>query len=111
MRNFDSIDHLVEFGLGVVVAKQMISTMNQAIAGMAIPGAVKSIPAPQKTYFEIVEDKQAGPFSLDELKRLIAEKRVNAQSLIWTQGMPAWKFANDVCEVNKLLMEFPPEIS
>lgn len=43
MRNFDSIDHLVEFGLGVVVAKQMISTMNQAIAGMATP--VQGIPS------------------------------------------------------------------
>ena len=111
MNDFNSIDRLVEFGLGIAVARQMIRTMNQSFTNMVVPGAGNQPFINPKTYFAVIEGKQVGPLLVDELKKLIAENKMNGQSLIWTQGLPSWKFANEICEINKLLIEFPPEIS
>ena len=36
--DFNSIDRLVEFGMGIAVAQQMVNTMNYAMSNMAVPG-------------------------------------------------------------------------
>ena len=36
--NFNSIDRLVEFGMGMAVAQQMVNTMNYAMSNMKVPG-------------------------------------------------------------------------
>ena len=36
--SFSTIDHLVEFGMGMAIAQQMVSTMNHCIGNMQIPG-------------------------------------------------------------------------
>jgi hypothetical protein len=40
--SFFSMDRLVEFGMGMVIAQQMVKTMNQSITNMHIPGAMES---------------------------------------------------------------------
>ena len=75
--SFFSINRLVEFGISLAVAQQMVQTMNQAMTNMQVPGAMNSMQsAPQQFYYAIIEGKQAGPFSEQELSRLIAEKKV-----------------------------------
>ena len=36
--SFSTIDHLVEFGMGMAIAQQMVSTMNHCIGNMQIAG-------------------------------------------------------------------------
>jgi hypothetical protein len=38
--SFFSINRLVEFGMGIAVAQQMVNTMNSAMTNMHVPGSM-----------------------------------------------------------------------
>jgi hypothetical protein len=61
--SFFSINRLVEFGMGMAVAQQMVNTMNSAMTNMHVPGSMNpmQIAAPQ-FYYVMIEGNQAGPF-------------------------------------------------
>jgi len=103
---FHSIDRLVEFGLGVAVAQQMTASMNQAIQNTRPPGPGSIAAA--RSYHVVLDDKAAGPFSEHELSRLISDSKLTRASLVWTPGMPAWKRAEDVAEILRLVALAPP---
>ena len=101
--DFGSIERLMEFGMSIAVAQQMVATMNHAIGNMAVPGA--GIPIKQSVeYYAVVDGVQAGPLSEDELRTLIERSAVNGESLIWHRGLTAWKQAKNVPEVNKWIL-------
>ena len=117
--DFSSLDKLVEFGLGVGIATQMMNTMNHTIAQTAVPGVginpgvapqpqvqnQNSPAAAQPAGFYIVDgDHLAGPLSDSELDQLVKKRVVEAGTLCWRPGLEAWKMAEDIPEVNKLLL-------
>ena len=59
--NFYSIDRLIEFGMGIAVAQQMVRTMNEAMQNMVVPGAMNpmQVSTPQ-TYYVAIDGKQSG---------------------------------------------------
>lgn len=108
--NFFSIDRLLEFGMGMAVANQMITTMNQAMQGMYVPG-VSNCPQPQlpkQMYYAILDGSQAGPFSEEELTRLITNKKINKDTYIWKPGMKEWAKAETLPDVLRLVALAPP---
>jgi hypothetical protein len=113
--SFYSIDRLVEFGMGMAVAQQMVKTMNEAITTMRIPGAGNTMPpppppAPARVYYVVFDQKQAGPFSETEVARLINEKKISKDTFIWYPGLPAWKAAENIPEILRLVALAPPAI-
>ncbi|RXJ51105.1 DUF4339 domain-containing protein [Gelidibacter gilvus] len=107
--SFFSIDRLVEFGMGMAVAQQMIKTMNQSMISMYVPGATNQMEKSQQQFFyAIIETKQAGPFSEQELARLIAEKKIVKETYVWMPSLSSWKMADQVPEVLKLVALAPP---
>ncbi len=107
--SFFSMDRLVEFGMGMAVAQQMVKTMNQSMSNMHIPGAMNSMEKSKENFFyAMIEGKQAGPFSEQELARLIAEKKVLKETYVWMPSLPSWKMAEQVPEVLKLVALAPP---
>ena len=107
--NFFSINKLVEFGLGMAVAQQMVKTMNESMTNMHVPGAMNPMEKPRpKSFYAIIEDKQAGPFSEQELARLITEKKVVKETYVWMPSLPNWKMAEEIPEVLKLVAVSPP---
>lgn len=102
--DFSSIERLMEFGMSMAVAQQMITTMNQAIGNMALPGAGNPIPEPKREYYVVVDGAQAGPLNDEELKQLAAQGKVNAETLVWHRALTAWRRAGDVPEVMKLVL-------
>ena len=51
--------------------------MNESMTNMHVPGAMNPMEKPkEKFFYAMLEGKQAGPFSEQELARLIAEKKV-----------------------------------
>lgn len=109
--NFYSIDKLVEFGMGVAIANQMASSMNQALNQIQIPGAGTVMPTTANTvYYAVLDGKQSGPYSLTELSRLIADKKVVKETYIWKPGMKNWDLAENVSEVLALVALTPPPI-
>jgi len=101
--DFSSIERLMEFGMGLAVAQQMVATMNHAIGNMAVPGA--GAPIHQSVeYYTVVDGAQAGPLNEEEFRTLIERGAVTADSLIWHRGLTAWKQIKDVPEAHKWIL-------
>ena len=110
--SFYSIDRLIEFGMGLAVAQQMVKTMNNAMTNMHIPGSMNPMQSvEQQFYYAIIEGKQTGPFSEQELSRLIAEKKIVKETYIWKPCMPNWEIAEQLPEILKLVALSPPEFT
>lgn len=107
--SFFSINRLLEFGMSMAVAQQMVNTMNSAMTNMHVPGSMNTMQtaAPQ-FYYVMIEGKQAGPFSEQELSRLIAEKKIVKETYIWKPGLPKWEIAEKLPEILKLVALAPP---
>lgn len=101
--DISSIERLMEFGMSLAVAQQMVATMNHAIGNMATPGAGATI-AQQREYFVVVDGAQAGPLSEQELRQLIEGQRVNEETLVWYRGLTAWRRVADVPEAMKFVL-------
>lgn len=106
--SFFSINRLVEFGMGMAVAQQMVNTMNSAMTSMHVPGSMNSMQtaAPQM-YYAIIEGNKAGPFSELELTRLIVERTIIKETYIWKPGMSKWEIAEKMPEILKLVALAP----
>ena len=107
--NFFSINRLVEFGLGMSVAQQMVNSMNHALQNTYIPGPqTNPLGAPVKNYHVIFEGKSAGPFTENEISRLITEGKVKKDTFVWRPGMAKWDVVENVADVLKLVALTPP---
>lgn len=107
--SFFSINRLVEFGMSIAVAQQMVSTMNHTFTNMHIPGTMNQMqPAQQPFYYVVLDGQQAGPFSEQELARLITEKKVVKETFIWKPGFIRWEIAEKIPEVLRLVALSPP---
>jgi hypothetical protein len=51
-----------------------------------------------------------GPFSINQLKQLFKENRINGKSFIFTTGMKEWMILADLPEYEEMFQELPPEI-
>jgi TM2 domain-containing membrane protein YozV len=58
-----------------------------------------------------VDGQQYGPVSAEELRRWIADKRVNAQTLVQAEGSPEWKPLGLFSEFASELKAVPPLIA
>ena len=99
------IERMLELGIGMSMIQQMPAMINSVMPGANQPAAA-SIPPPvnykSQTYLA-VDNSQMGPFTDDELIKLIENNLLTKDTLVWRQGMPAWAQAERVPDVNKLL--------
>lgn len=51
-----------------------------------------------------------GPFSLEQLKQLFKENRINGKTLVFIKGLKEWKFLADYPEYQEIFEELPPVI-
>ncbi|MEF8759250.1 MAG: DUF4339 domain-containing protein [Candidatus Accumulibacter sp. UW25] len=107
--NFFSINRLVEFGLGVGVAQQMVKSMNHALNNTQIPGSqTNPISLPAKIYHVVFEGNPAGPFNENEISSLIAVGKLKKDTFVWRPGMPKWEVVANVPDILKLVALAPP---
>jgi hypothetical protein len=106
--SFFSMNRLVEFGMSMAIAQQMVNTMNSAMANMQVPGSMNPIQTSPQFYFAMIEGSQMGPFSEQELSRLITDKKIVKETYIWKPGMPKWEIAEKLPEILKLVALAPP---
>ena len=110
-----SMDRLLEFGMSAAVAGQVMRNMNQTMTEtmQPWPSSMKgpnTTAAPSHLYYAALDGKQAGPFSETEVIRLVNEKRITKDTLVWHQGMPAWKRAEDLPEMLRIIALAPPPL-
>jgi hypothetical protein len=109
--SYYSIDRLIEFGMGMAIAQQMVNTMNQAMSQMQIPGSMNQTQPAAISYYAMIDGLQAGPFSEQELTRLITEKKISKETYLWKPGMANWDLAERLPDVLKLVALAPPPFS
>lgn len=110
--DFFSVDRLVEFGLGMSMAQQMINMMNESMKSMYIPGSIQSMPQPVASiYYVAVNGQQTGPLKGSELMTLISDKKVSKDTLAWMPGMPSWLPIEKVPAILKLIALTPPPLN
>lgn len=103
-------------GMGFAMAQQMgtlfnqqtqTTTTNQTVSG----GGATPPPLPnQPQYFYAVNGQQAGPVNYEALKGLFAGGSINAETLVWKQGMANWASLQSVPELQNLLGSVPPPL-
>lgn len=111
-QSFFSLDRLVEFGLGMGIARQMVNVMNESMQSMHTPGAQTNMqPASSKIYYVAIDSRAVGPLNDGELMQLIAQKKVNKDTLTWMPGMVGWRTIENVPEVLKIVALTPPPLN
>ena len=110
--SFFSIDRLIEFGMGMTVAQQMVQSMNHSMSNMHVPGAMNLTEKVNSIFFYVIIDgSEAGPFSEKELTLLIANKKVVKETYVWMPSLSDWKMAEQIPEVLKLVALAPPHFN
>lgn len=107
--NFYSIDRLMEFGMGMAIAQQMVKTMNESIQSMHVPGSVISRSG-QGLFFAVVDGKQMGPLSEEDVARLIRERKIVNETYMWKPSLSGWMLAEQIPEVVRLAALTPPPL-
>lgn len=110
--DFSSIDRLVEFGLGLGLAQQMVNTMNYTMNTMKVAGVNAGTTGPIPAgacsigvkWYAVVDNKIVGALTQAELERLIKEGKISEDSFIWREGMNEWKLASDIPVINKIIL-------
>lgn len=64
----------------------------------------------ETVYYAVLDGKQAGPYSLTEVARLIAEKRIVKETYVWKPSMAKWDLAENVDELLRLVDLTPPPL-
>jgi hypothetical protein len=103
--SFNSIERLMEFGLSIAIAQQMIQTMNYAMQTMHTPNIGQQISGnnPQRQYFALVNEIPQGPFSETEFMGYVQNQSITRQTLVWISGMKGWAHAESVPELSNFL--------
>lgn len=78
-----SVERLVEFGLGIAVAKQMVAMWSDSMNSATAPPA-------EPMFYVSVEGKAVGPLNERQLFRLYHEDKITKDTLGWMPGMPSW---------------------
>lgn len=94
--------------IGGAVGQQMAGMMGQM--GQQMQGAMQTPPQmPQVSYHIAVNGQQYGPYDMQTLQQLVQNGQVNAQTMVWCQGMAAWAPAQSRPDLAQLFMPQPPQ--
>lgn len=109
--SFYSIDRLVEFGMGMAMAQQMVKVMNETMQTMYVPGAPNTISAPQALSIYVgIDGKPIGPLNESEFTKMVSDKKVTCSTLVWMPGMIGWKPVDQVPDALRIIALAPPPI-
>lgn len=108
---FYSVDRLVEFGLGMGIAQQMVGMMNRCMQSMHVPGSIQSMPMPlPQIYYVAINGQKIGPLNDSELSQLIFQRSITKDSLGWVPGMTAWMPIEKIPAILKVVALTPPAL-
>ncbi len=110
--NFFSIDRLVEFGMGMAMAKQMVDVMNNTMQQMYVPGSVQTIQKPLQasTYYVALNGQSLGPLNDTEISQMANSHQINQDTLGWVPGMSAWQPIKQIPSILKVIALTPPPL-
>lgn len=109
--SFYSIDRLIEFGMGMAMAQQMIGMMNETMKIMYVPGSPSNMMS--TTPFSIyvgINNQTIGPLDEKDFAKLAADKKIDCSTLVWMPGMTCWKPIEQVPNALRIIALTPPPL-
>lgn len=109
----------IGMGMGFAMANQMGGAMynpnqNQAQnqqGGQQQQGGGAPPPPPVPgdiQFFVAINGEQQGPFNKQVLTKMVQEKQLTKEMLVWKQGMANWTKAGEVSDLNDVFASVPP---
>ena len=111
---------------GIMMGMAMGGAMGSQMAGMMngfgqqtqpqqpqqtppMPGGASVSPSmPSVQYMVAINGQQYGPYNMQQMQQMVQSGQINAQVLVWAQGMPQWMTAGSVPELSQLFGATPP---
>jgi len=101
----------VGMGAGFGMGNMMGNLFGQQLTAGTQPQQGVPPPLPSSAaFFVALNGQQSGPFSLEQLAHLCAQRSLTRESLVWKQGMAQWTPAGSVPEIAHLFAEVPPPL-
>lgn len=99
------IQKMMELGIGMSMMQQMPAMMEGVLPK---PPSTNNTPNPpsieNRQYFIVADNSQAGPFTEEELIKLIQNELIGKDTLVWKKGMSTWAKASLVPDINRLFI-------
>lgn len=108
---FFSVDRLVEFGLGMAMAQQMVQMFNQTISTMNTQMPVYGQSTMQQNlsmFYVGIDGKSVGPLHEFDIVQLYQTGKINKESLAWMPGMAQWQRIEEVPAILRVIAMVPP---
>lgn len=106
--NANVLNNAADNGLDAFQTKSSMGMPQMPGMGMPGMGAPNMPQEPNVQYMVGVNGQQAGPFNWQQMKQLVQQGQLNAQSYVWKQGMPQWALAGQVMELQPLFASAMP---
>lgn len=107
---FNPAAMMASMAVGGAVGQNIAGAMNSMMGGMGPsmqPGMIPP-PIPTVAYHVAVSGQAIGPFDISVLTQMAASGQLNADSLVWKNGMAQWAKAGAVDELKNLFSTMPP---
>ena len=107
---------MMGMAMGGAMGQQMAGMMNgfgQAAQPQQAPPMQGGAPVPPPMpgavqYMVAINGQQYGPYNIQQMAQMAQSGQLNAQALVWAQGMPQWTAAGSVPELAQLFGATPP---
>ena len=96
--------------VGGAVGQNIAGIMNNSMAGanQAAPSGATPPPIPIVAYHIAVNGQATGPYDLNMLRQMATAGQLNADSLVWKNGMSEWAKAGTIDELKSIFVVMPP---
>ncbi|MBN1515363.1 SPFH domain-containing protein [Candidatus Sumerlaeota bacterium] len=99
----------VGLGMGFGMMNQMMNQPGSGAApGQVGPGAMAPPPPPPAAWHIVEHGQTQGPLDAAAFMQAVQQKRITAQTMVWSAGMPGWQPAGQVPALQSLFVATPP---
>lgn len=98
---FNMAAMMASVAVGGAVGQNIAGSMNNMMSGINQPiqSGVTPPPLNNAVYYIAVNGQAMGPFDMNTLSKMVVNKTLTEDSLIWKQGMDTWKKASLIDEI------------
>lgn len=103
---------MMGMAMGGTMGGQMANMMN-AFGRMPQPqmGGATPPPVPGSVHYMVaINGQQYGPYTMQQMQQMAVARQIDANTLVWTQGMAQWTMAGSVAGLAQLFVATPPPV-
>ena len=107
---FNPAAMMAGMAVGGAVGQNIAGIMNNSMAGanQVSPSGATPPPIPIVAYHIAVNGQATGPYDLNMLRQMATAGQLNADSLVWKNGMSEWAKAGTIDELKSIFVVMPP---